>query len=391
VVVIAPDSFKGSASAASVATALAGGWRSVRPHDEIVLRPMADGGEGTLDALELALPTGERMPVTVLGPDDVPVTAHWLLVAAPDGTRTGIVELASTSGIELLTRLRPLTAHTRGFGQAVVAALDAGVDRLVLAIGGSSSTDGGAGLLTELGARFTDAAGTPVPDGARGLALVARADLSGLRALPPGGAVVLTDVTSPLLGPTGAVAVFGAQKGLTRDDAPGVEAALGHYAALVATAASTGTGIGTGIGTGTDTGASGAAARAGAGAAGGTGFGLRVWGAELQAGAAAVAHEIGLADAVARADVVITGEGRFDGQSEAGKVAGHVRDLAVAAGARPLLVAGVIDAPPAGFAASVALAGPELAGSPAASLADPQHWLRAAGAQLAAALVPPAH
>ncbi|MCS5715967.1 glycerate kinase [Herbiconiux sp. CPCC 205716] len=368
-VVIAPDSFKGSASAVAVASALAAGWRSVRPADELVLRPMADGGEGTLDALATAYPSAERMPVTVLGPADASVAAHWLLVTAPDGTRTGVVELAATSGIELLTALRPLDAHTLGFGQAIAAALDAGVDRLVLAIGGSASTDGGAGLLTALGARLTDAAGTPVPSGAAGLASLSRAELSGLRPLPPGGAVVLTDVTSPLLGPAGAVAVFGPQKGLTPSTSPAVEASLAHLVELV-------------------DGGAGLALVPGAGAAGGAGFGLLAWGAVLEPGAAAVARELGLADALVGADVVVTGEGRFDGQSEAGKVPTHVRELAAAAGARPALVAGVIDAEPVGFAASAALVDPQLAGSAAASLADPLRWLTAAGAHLARTLAP---
>jgi glycerate kinase len=367
-VVVAPDSFKGSASAVAVASALAAGWRSVRPGDELVLRPMADGGEGTLDALAVAHPTAQRMPVTVLGPADAPVAAHWLLVTASDATRTGIVELAGTSGIELLTSLRPLDAHTRGFGEAIAAALDAGVDRLVLAIGGSASTDGGAGLLTALGARLTDADGTPIPAGARGLAALAQADLSDLRPLPPGGAIVLTDVTSPLLGPAGAVAVFGPQKGLTPATSPAVETSLTRYAALLAPPALSTT--------------------EGAGAAGGAGFGLLAWGATLEPGAAAVARELGLAEATAGADVVITGEGRFDGQSEAGKVPTHVRDLAASAGARPALVAGLIDAEPAGFAASAALVDPSLAGSAAASLADPQRWLTEAGARLARTLAP---
>ena len=120
-VVIAPDSFKGTASAADATTALATGWRSVRPTDELVLRPMADGGEGTLDAFESAVPGARRMPVTVRGPvsaHSAPVEAHWLLL--PDGT--GVVELAATSGITLLDTLEPLDAHTAGFGEAIAAA-----------------------------------------------------------------------------------------------------------------------------------------------------------------------------------------------------------------------------------------------------------------------------
>ncbi|WP_241986517.1 glycerate kinase, partial [Cryobacterium fucosi] len=165
-VVIAPDSFKGTIGASDAARRIAAGWASVRPQDRLRLLPMADGGEGTLDAFELAVPGATRMPVTVPGPDDRPVDTHWLLL--PDGT--GVVELAATSGITLLDRLRPLDAHTLGFGQAIAAALDHGVTRLLLAIGGSGSTDGGSGMLRALGAVLLDSAGRPVPPGGRGLA-----------------------------------------------------------------------------------------------------------------------------------------------------------------------------------------------------------------------------
>jgi len=146
-VVIAPDSFKGTASAADAAAAIARGWASAAPGDELVLRPMADGGEGTIDAFEAADPGALRIPVTVQGPDGRPVATSWLRL--PDGS--AVVELAMTSGITLLDPLRPLDAHTLGFGQAIAAALDAGASRLLLALGGSSSTDGGIGALAALG------------------------------------------------------------------------------------------------------------------------------------------------------------------------------------------------------------------------------------------------
>ncbi|WP_314149630.1 glycerate kinase, partial [uncultured Leifsonia sp.] len=154
-VVVAPDSFKGSASATEVASALADGWRSVRPGDVVRLAPMADGGEGTLDAFEVAVPGAVRHPVRVTGPSGDEVDASWLLL--PDGT--ALVELAETSGLGLLRRPAPHDAHTIGFGQAIAAALDAGATALLLAIGGSASTDGGAGALTALGARLLDADG----------------------------------------------------------------------------------------------------------------------------------------------------------------------------------------------------------------------------------------
>ncbi|WP_369824037.1 glycerate kinase [Frondihabitans sp. PAMC 28766] len=155
-ILIAPDSFKGTASAREVARALGEGWGTVRPGDTLDEAPMADGGEGTLDAFGTAYPGSARHPVTVTGPDDRPVDASWL--ALPDGR--AVVELASTSGLTLLEGLRPDTAHTRGFGEAIAAALASHPAALVLAIGGSSSTDGGLGLLAALGARVVDGAGS---------------------------------------------------------------------------------------------------------------------------------------------------------------------------------------------------------------------------------------
>ncbi|MRG61179.1 glycerate kinase [Agromyces sp. CFH 90414] len=358
-IVLAPDSFKGTATAAEAADALARGWRSVRPHDEVVGVPMADGGEGTLDAFAAAVPGAERVPVTVQGPDDRPVEACWLRL--PDGT--AVVELALASGITLLDPLRPLDAHTIGFGQAIAAALDGGAVGLLLAIGGSSSTDGGVGALTALGARFTDAGAHPAGAGGRGLEALARVDLSGLRPLPAGGARILSDVTNPLLGSAGAAAVFGPQKGATPEQVDQLAANLARLAHAMP-------------------GGAGLAAAAGAGAAGGTGFGLLAWGAEMAGGAGAVADAIGLADALAGADLVVTGEGRFDGQSAAGKVPSEVAARAAAAGVPVALVAGAITADASAFAASASLS--ELAGSPEAAMREPLRWLEAAGAALAA-------
>ncbi|WP_426322076.1 glycerate kinase [Microbacterium sp. E-13] len=367
-VVMAPDSFKGTIGAAPAAAALGAGWTRVRGADDIRLLPMADGGEGTVDAFATAVRGSRRMPVTVTGPEGVPVEATWVLLPpTPDAPQeTAVVELAGTSGIELLgtpPRLRALDAHTRGFGETIAAALAHGVSRLVLGIGSSSSTDGGAGMLTALGARFTDAAGSPIADGARGLATVAHADLSGLVPLPPGGVTVLSDVTNPLLGPRGAAAVFGPQKGARPGDVAMLDAGLARLAGLLDADPRS----------------------AGAGAAGGTGFGLLAWGARLMPGAAAVAELVGLDAAVAAASVVVTGEGSYDGQSAAGKVPAHVRAVAAAANVPVSLVAGRIapDADTSGFAATASLT--ELAGSGDAAMTDAVRWLEEAGARLAAA------
>lgn len=354
-VVIAPDSFKGSASAAAIASAVADGWASVRPDDRLVLAPMADGGEGTLDAFELAVPGSVRHRLSVLGPDGAEVEASWLQL--PDGT--GVVELAETSGLALMPVLAPLEAHTFGFGQAIAAALAAGVPRLLLAIGGSASTDGGVGALAALGAHFVDASGRPIRLGNRGLGTLARADLSGLPPLPPEGVRILSDVTNPLLGPTGAAAVFGPQKGADPAQVTGLESGLARLARAVGRRPYA----------------------VGAGAAGGTGYGLLAWGATLAPGAAAVGEALGLPALVANADAVVTGEGRFDSQSAAGKVPEYVSGLAAAARVPALLVAGAIDAPADAFVATASLS--ERAGGSAAAIADAPHWARAAGAALA--------
>lgn len=362
---MAPDSFKGTVPAAAAAGALAHGWRDVRPDDDVRLLPMADGGEGTIDAIAAAVPHAERIPVTVTGPHGADIVASWLLLPPASGAPHGIgvVELANTSGIELLgDERRPFAASTFGFGQAISAALRAGASRLVLGIGSSASTDGGTGALTALGARFTDAAGRPIAPGAAGLDTIAAADLSGLPALPAGGALVLTDVSNPLVGPLGAAAVFGPQKGLDAAGVARADAGLSRLARLVPSADPE---------------------MPGAGAAGGTGWALAAWGARLVPGAREVAELIGLPEAAASADVVVTGEGAYDAQSARGKVPAFVAGLARGPAA---LVAGRIsgDADTSPFAASVSLTA--LAGSSAAALADPVRWLRAAGAHLARAL-----
>lgn len=361
-VVVAPDSFKGSASAARVAAALAEGWASVRPDDRLVVAPMADGGEGTLDAFEVAVPGAVRCPVRVLGPAGAEIDASWLLL--PDGT--AVVELAETSGLGRMPALEPFDAHTVGFGQAIAAALDAGATTLLLAIGGSSSTDGGAGALSALGARLLDTDGSPVPPGNRGLGMLARVDLTGLRPLPAGGARILSDVTSPLLGSQGAAAVFAPQKGAQPGDIPGLEAGLRRWADALAAA-------GLVVDEGTP----------GAGAAGGAGFGLLAWGATIAAGAGAVGEALGLPALVAGADAVLTGEGRYDSQSAAGKVPEYVADLAGAAGVPAFLAVGSLAAEPRRFAAASSLTA--LAGTAEAAIADATRWAIAAAADLARA------
>ena len=249
--------------------------------------------------------------------------------------------------------------------------LEAGADRLLLAIGGSCSTDGGAGALRALGAALLDADGVPVPLGNAGLLRLATADLEAATPVPVHGALVLSDVDNPLLGPRGAVAVFGPQKGLDAALAPEAERALERLVAAL----------------GPD--ATALAQSAGAGAAGGTGFGMLAWGAAITSGARAIAETIRLPTAIAGAALVVTGEGRFDGQSASGKAPFEVARLAEAAGVPCALIAGVIDAPTNAFAAAHALA--DLAGSSEAAIVDPLPHLRHAGALLASSPGPWTH
>ncbi|WP_285114571.1 glycerate kinase [Leifsonia sp. fls2-241-R2A-40a] len=368
-IVVAPDSFKGSAGAEVVAAAVADGWRSVRPSDEVIELPMADGGEGTVDAFLAAVPGAIQRTVVVDGPDNRPVTARWALLPAAEATPggTAVIEVAQTSGLGLLDPLRPLHAHTRGLGQAIAAALDGGVSRVLVGLGGSATTDGGAGALVALGARLTTRTGADIADGNTGLGTVAAVDLSGLRPAPEGGVVLLTDVRSPLLGERGAARVFGPQKGASPGDVEVMEVYLENLVRRTAEHFPSATAL---------------SERPGAGAAGGTGFGLSLWGATIRVGADEIAAQLKLPEAVRAADLVITGEGRYDEQTGEGKVAARVASLAREADVPVALVAGLVAIEPQGFADRVELT--SLAGSAAASLADAANWARRAGGVLAA-------
>ena len=359
-VVLAPDSFKGSLGASHVTAALAAGWSRSRPDDQIVALPLADGGEGTLDAFERVVPGSTRHEVVVEGPDGRPVTAPWLEL--PDGT--AVVELASSCGLGLMGAPAPHDANTRGLGGVIRAAVDAGAERLLVGLGGSASTDGGAGALTALGARVIDSLGEPVVPGNRGLSTAARVDLSGLMALPADGVTLLVDVDSPLLGPTGAAVVFGPQKGASADDVLALERGLERFASLLDVDPAT----------------------PGAGAAGGAGFGLLAWGARLEPGAVAVADAVRLSDALTGADVVVTGEGRFDGQTAAGKTVSVVRRWADGQGVPVVLVAGVVEAPTDGFADVVSTT--QLAGDVLESTTRASFWLEEAAALVAGRWAP---
>ncbi|MFD2793295.1 glycerate kinase [Promicromonospora vindobonensis] len=345
-VVVCPDSFKGSLSAAEVASAVADGVLDAAPDAVVTRLPMADGGEGTLDAL-LAVWGGAALVTDTVDAIGRPASARWAV--SPDG-RTAVVELAEASGLPGVSDapLQPLHASTRGTGDVARAALDAGVAEILVCLGGSASTDGGSGILTGLGARLLDAAGRQVPDGGEGLASVAALDLSGLH--PRAREVrwrLAVDVTNPLVGEQGAAHVFGPQKGARDGTAEFLDDALRHWSEVLER----------------ETGAA-VAEVPGAGAAGGVPAGLiAVLGAETTPGAVLVAEAVGLPAVLASADLVITGEGSFDSQSVNGKVADGVAQLAAASPTRPpvVVVAGQVLLPEAqaraaGIAAAFSIA-----------------------------------
>lgn len=364
-VVVAPDSFKGSLDAAGAAAAIARGWRAVRPGDDVRTVALADGGEGTLAVIAAAVPGAVVHEVPgCTGPDGRVVVGRWLELPG----RHAVVELAQVSGLTLMAAPDPLGATTRGLGEVVAAALDAGAQSVTIALGGSASTDGGAGALSALGLVLRDATGAMLQDGGGALGRLATADRSGLRPPPPGGVVLLTDVDNPLLGARGAARVFGPQKGASAGDVEQLEAGLARLAQVL----------------------DGAGQVPGAGAAGGTGFGfIAAWQARVVSGAAHVAALVGLPELLSGADVLITGEGRFDGTSLDGKVVGEVMGLASRPALRTAVVAGSIpdsrwlDEHGVWHCSLV-----DLAGEPAA-LADPARWLTEAGTRAAHALTTP--
>ena len=321
-IVIAPDSFKESLSAPEVAAAIARGWRQVFPEAELLLRPMADGGEGTVDAV-LAATGGERRECRVCGPLGEPVLAHWGWL----GEGTAVLEMASASGLHHVPRdRRDATVTTSlGTGELIRAALDAGATRIILGLGGSATNDGGAGLLQALGVRFLDAREVELPPGGAALARLARIDVGGLDPrLLQARLEIAADVDNPLCGPRGASRVFGPQKGADPQQVEQLDAALEHYARVVAATL------------GEDH-----SHHPGVGAAGGLGFAVRAFlHAGFRPGIELVAELSGLADAVEGADLVITGEGRLDSQSLHGKTPVGVARIARAAGVPVVALAG---------------------------------------------------
>lgn len=312
-VLVAPDKFRGTLTARQAAEAVATGWRRARPDDVLDLAPMADGGEGTMQALVDAL-GGEVVRLTVGGPRGEPVDAAFGIAEGADG-RVAIVEMASASGLEMLSPSRrdPRLTTTRGTGELIRAALDRAPARLIVGLGGSATNDGGAGMAQALGVRLSDAQGREIGAGGAALHGLARIDVTGLDPrLRTVVCVAATDVDNPLTGPSGASVVFGPQKGASGDDVVMLDRALGHLAALVQR----------------DLGVS-LRDEPGAGAAGGLGFGLMAFlGARVRPGVEVVAEALGLPARMAEADLAITGEGKLDAQSLHGKAPAGILRLA---------------------------------------------------------------
>jgi glycerate kinase len=322
-IVIAPDSFKESLTALAVANEIEAGFREFFPDAQYVKLPVADGGEGTVQAM-IDASGGRRIELQVTGPLGEPVSAFYGLMG--DGA-TAVIEMAAASGLELVppARRNPLHTTSYGTGQLILDALDAGARRFVLGVGGSATNDGGAGMLQALGGRLLDAAGADLNAGGGALAALARIDLSGLDARIKDCVFdIACDVSNPLVGPQGASAIFGPQKGATAAMVEQLDANLRRYAEVIAR----------------DLGRQ-VAEVPGAGAGGGIGAGMMVFlGGRLRPGSEIVMAAVGLDAAVADADLVITGEGRIDSQTIHGKTPIGVARVAQRHGKPVIAIAG---------------------------------------------------
>lgn len=379
-VLIAPDCFTGTLTATQAAEAMAAGWRQHAPDDLITLMPLSDGGPGFLDVIAGSV-EGRTLAITVDGPTGRATPAALLLTDDIGGRRTVWIESAQAIGLHLLDAPErdPARTSTSGLGQLLSAAVDEGAERIVIGLGGSGTNDAGAGMLAALGAGPPQALAV----GGGALGEVTAADLDGLAAVVERFAgielVAATDVRSPLLGLQGASAVFAEQKGATPEQAQGLEAALGHFADLVTRVRPAPTDLLSGRPRRLDR-------VAGAGAAGGTAFGLLALGARVVSGVETVIDAVGLAEMVAAADLVLTGEGRLDWQSMQGKVVAGVAEVASQHATPVVAIAGQSalgrrEAMAMGISGVYAVA--ERPDAVAAAMADPVGTLSARAARVA--------
>ena len=353
-ILIAPDSFKGSATSAQVAMALADGWKITRPRDEIVIAPFADGGEGTLDCIESVTPGSLRIPITVQGATGIEHETSWLLV----GSDTAVIEMATLCGITTLEELDPLGAHSYGLGEAIKAALDdERINEILVAVGGSASTDAGFGALSALGFKGLDSSGNQVALGGGNLNLLVSIERPAHIVKPARGIKVLVDVQSPLTGLNGAAHIFGPQKGADLAQVHQLDEGLKHFLNIL-----------------------GVEDQPGFGAAGGVSCGLAVLlSATIVSGVETIADLIGLEEKIEDSDCVITGEGSFDDQSYRGKAVGYVLEIAKEI-KRPVMIACGVNKN-AESPSIISLV--ELAPSVESAIADSQRWLIECGKGLA--------
>lgn len=342
-VLVCPQEFKGSLTAAEAAAALARGVREALPDAEVRELPMADGGPGTV-AIVAAASGAELRRVEVTGPLGAPTAAAYAFDGASD---VATVEAAAAAGLVLVPEgeRQPLRATTRGVGELVAAALADGAREVVLGVGGTGTNDGGAGAAQALGLRLLDANGDELPSGPLHLVRLERIERGEIpRGLEGAQLRIAVDVTNRLLGAAGATAVYGPQKGVTDWQTPALEACLSRFAEIVSRDLDIevreleGAGAGGGLPSGVL-----AAVRAADGAC------------VIESGAALVAERIGLREAIEWSDLVVTGEGSMDAQSAYGKATAHVASLAAEAGRRCVAVAGRVEGTPPGIASAVAL------------------------------------
>lgn len=353
-ILIAPDSFKGSATSVQVATALAEGWLRSRPHDEIEIAPFADGGEGTLDCIESVSAQSLRIPIRVQGATGIEHESSWLLVDSD----IAVIEMATLCGITTVDKLDPLGAHSFGLGQAIKAALeDQRVNQILIAVGGSASTDGGIGALIALGFKALNSNGQEIALGGGDLYRLARIEKPENLTKPSRGIKVLVDVQSPLSGPDGAAPVFGPQKGADTAQVVQLAQGLTHLLEILDI---------------ND--------QPGFGAAGGVSCGLAVLlDARIVSGVESIADLIGLEEKIEQADCIVTGEGSFDEQSYRGKAVGYLLEIAEAK-KRPVMIAcGVNKNEKSDSIVSLV----ELAPTVESAISDSQSWLIECGKVLA--------
>ncbi|MET7421038.1 glycerate kinase [Dactylosporangium sp. NPDC005555] len=365
-VLVCPDKFAGTIPAVEAAGAFAAGWRNVRPGDDLILRPLSDGGPGFAGVLAAALPHARVLTVAATGPLGRPAQGHVVL----DGA-TAYIESAEACGLHLLSGEERDPKHTTtfGLGTLLLAAVEAGATTLVVGLGGSATNDGGAGLLAALGAAPLSASGFALPYG--GAALIDCAALGGVPRLREATLVAATDVDSPLLGLHGASAVYGPQKGATRQDVFQLDAALARFAGVLQALPTAPPGL---------------ADLPGAGAAGGLGAALLALGGRVTSGIGLVRELTRLDAELEEVSLVVTGEGAFDEQSLRGKVVAGVANAARDLGVPCVVVAGRIDAgrrEAASIGVTEAHALVEHFGSVAEALARPADGLRELGERLA--------